>query len=123
MIQATRRWLREVENLASEFTQQQLDRLETSERILGHIRQQNETGTPNETYQRVFIIFIDNVILSTRAALISKATNNMSKGKSDLSEILPKFGEIKGYLEEFESKNKELDRVMNQINEMVSYLF
>lgn len=119
MIKDTRRWLREVEKIASEVTPQQLAKLETSERVLRHIRLQNETDTHNETYQRVFIIFTDNIIVSTRTALISKATHNMSQGKSDLPEILPKFGEIKGYLEELESKNKEIDRVMNQIEKML----
>ena len=123
MIKDTRRWLREVEKLVSEVTQQQLARLETPERVLRHIRLQNETGTHDETYQRVFIIFIDNIVLNTRAALISKETHDMSQGRSDLSEILPKFGEIKGYLEELESKNNEIDRVRKQIEEMVSYLF
>ncbi|XP_068722077.1 uncharacterized protein [Montipora capricornis] len=118
MIKDTRRWLREVEKRASGVTPQQLARLETAERVLRRIRPQ-KTGTHNETYQRVCIMFIDDIILITRTALISKATHNMSQGKSDLPEILPKFGEIKGYLEQFESKNKEIDRVMNQIEEML----
>ena len=49
--------------------------------------------------------------------------SNMSQGKSDPSEILPMLGEIKGYLEELESNNNDIDRVINQIKEMVSYLF
>ena len=49
--------------------------------------------------------------------------SNMSQGKSDPSEILPMLGEMKGYLEELESINNKIDRVMKQIEEMVSYLF
>ena len=123
IIRDTRRLLRQANKPVSDVIQQQLARLETSERVLRHIRLQNETYTHIETYQRVCIIFIDNIVLSTRAALISKVTHNMSQGKSDLSKILPQFGEVKGYLEELESKNKEIDPVMNQIEEMVSYLF
>lgn len=48
---------------------------------------------------------------------------NMSQGNSDSPEILPELREIKGYLKELESKNNEIDRVMKQIEEMVSYLF
>ncbi|XP_067033084.1 uncharacterized protein [Acropora muricata] len=44
---------------------------------------------------------------------------NTSQRNSDLSEILPILGEIKGYLKELESKNNEIDRVMNQIEEML----
>ena len=123
MIRDMRRWLTEADNLASEFTQRQLARLETSERVLRRIRLQNETDTHNETYQGICEIFLDNIVLSTRAALISKETHNISQEKSAPSEILPIVGEIKGYLKELESKNNENDRVMKQIEEMVSYLF
>ena len=71
----------------------------------------------------VCIIFLENIVLTTHTALISKATDEMSQVKSDLSELLPKFAEIRGYLEGLESKNNEIDRVMKQITEMVSYLF
>ncbi|XP_015773414.1 PREDICTED: uncharacterized protein LOC107351633 isoform X1 [Acropora digitifera] len=118
MIKDTRQWLREADKVVSEVTQQQLARLETSERVLQHIRLQNETDTHNETYERICINFLDNIVLSTRVALISKATHNMSEGKSDLSEILPKIGEIGGYLQELESKKNEIDRVRKQIEEM-----
>ena len=123
IIRDMRRWLREVDNLASEGTQRQLARLETSERVLRRIRLQNETDTHNETYQGICNIFLDNIVLSTCTALISKETDNMSQQKSAPSEILPILGEIKGYLKELESKNNEIDRVMNQIEELVSYLF
>ena len=123
MIKDMRRWLTEVDNLASEVTQRQLARLETSERVLQHIRLQNETDTYNETYQGISEIFLGNIVLSTRAALILKETDNISQEKSDPSEILPMVGEIKGYLKELESKNNEIDRVMNQIEKMVSYFF
>ena len=123
MIKDVRRWLTKVDNLASEVSQRQLARLETSERVLRHIRLQNETDTHNDTYHGICEIFLDNIVLSTRAALISKETHNMSQQKSAPSEILPIVGEIKGYLKELESKNNEIDRVMNQIEEMVSYLF
>ena len=122
VIKDTRGWLREVCKLASEVYQQQLARLEAPERVLQHIKLQNEPDTRNETYQRVFRIIIENIVLSTREALISKATHNIRQGKSDLSEILPKFGEIEGYLEELKSKNNEIGRAINQIKQMVSYL-
>ena len=123
MIRDMRRWLTEADNLASEVTKRQLARLDTSERVLRHIRLQNKTDTHNETYQEICDIFLDNIVLSTRAALISKETDNMSQEKSAPSEILPVVGEIKDYLKDLESKNNEIDRVMNQIEEMVSYLF
>ena len=123
IIKDTRQLLRQADKPVSDVIQQQLARLETLERVLRHIRRQKETYTHIETYQRVCIIFIDNIVLSTRAALISKVTHNMSQGRSDLSEVLPQFGEVKGNLEELKSKNNEIDPVMNQIEEMVSYLF
>ena len=125
MIKDTRKWLGEVDKLVSEVTKQQLARLETLERALRYVRLQNEadTHTGNETYQMVCVIFLDNIVLTTHAALMSKATHQMSQVKSGLSKLLPKFGEIKGYLEGLESKNNEIDRVMKQITEMVSYLF
>lgn len=120
MINDMRRWLREADKLdAFEVTQQQMAILETSERVLRYIRPQNETDTHNKTYQRLCIIFLDNIVLITHAALLSKVTHNMSQGKSDLPETLPKFGEIKGYVEELESKKNEINRVMNQIEEML----
>ena len=121
MIKDTRRWLGEVDKFASEVAQQQLARLETSERVLRHTRQQNETDTRNETYQEISKSLLHNIVRSTRAALILKETDNMSQEKSDPSEILVE--EIKGYLKELEIKNNEIDRVMNQIEEMVSYFF
>lgn len=123
MIRDIRRWLKKVGNRASEVSQRQLARLDTSERVLRHIRPQNKTDTHNETYQGICGIFLGNIVRSTRAALISKDADNMSQQKSAPSEILPIIGEIKGYLKELESKNNEIDRVMNQIEEMVSYLF
>ena len=123
MIRDVRRWLTEADNLASEVTQRQLARLETSERVLQHIRLQNETDTYNETYQGISEIFLGNIVLSTRAALILKETDNISQEKSDPSEILPIVGEIKGYLKKLKSKNDEIDCVMNQIEKMVSYFF
>ena len=123
MIRDMRRWLTEADNLASEVTKRQLARLDTSERVLRHIRPQNRTDTHNETYQEICGIFLDNIVLSTRAALISKETDNMSQQKSAPSEILPMVEEIKDYLKDLESKNNEIDCVMNQIEEMVSYLF
>ena len=59
MIRDMRRWLTEADKLASEVTKLQLARLKTLERVLGHIRLQNETDSHNETYQRVCIIFMD----------------------------------------------------------------
>lgn len=110
--------MREVEKLDLQVTKHQLARLKSLERVLGHIRLQNETYTHNETYQRVCIIFIDNIILSTRAALIPEVTDNMSRGKSHLPEILQrKFEEIKGYLEKLQEKNNEIDLVINEIEE------
>ena len=49
--------------------------------------------------------------------------SKMNQGKSDLSEKLAILREINDYLEKLESKNNEIERVMNQIEEMVSYLF
>ena len=49
--------------------------------------------------------------------------SKMSQEKSDISKKLAMLGEINDYLEKLESKNNEIDRVMNQIEEMVSYLF
>ena len=123
MIKDMRRWLTEVYNLNSEVTQRQLARLETSERVLQHITLQNETDTNNETYQGISEIFLDNIVLRARAALILKETDNISQEKSAHSEILPVVGEIKDCLKDLKSKNNEIDRVMNQIEEMVSYLF
>ena len=98
--------------------------MKSLERVLGHIRLQNETYTHNETYQRVCIIFIDNIVFSTRAALIPEVTDNMSRGKSRLPEILQqKVEEIKGYLEKLQDESNEIDPVINEIEEKVSYLF
>ncbi|XP_015773413.1 PREDICTED: uncharacterized protein LOC107351632 [Acropora digitifera] len=119
MIRDMRRWLTEADKLASEVTKRQLARLDTSERVLRHLRPQNRTDAHNETYQEICGILLDNIVLRTRAALISKETDNMSQEKSAPSEILPIVGEIKGYLKELESKNNEIDRVMNQIEEML----
>ena len=120
----TRRWLRQVEKLDLQVTKDQLARLKTLERVLGQIRLQNETYTQSETFQRVCIIFIDNIVFSTRAALIPEVTDNMSRGKSHLPEILQrKVEEIKGYLEKLQDKSNEIDPVINEIEEKVSYLF
>ena len=125
IIEDVRRWLLEADNLASEVTRQQLARLETSERVLRHIRQQNETDTThNTTYERVCIIFLDNIFLSTSTALISKATDDMSRAKSDLPEILQaKQKQIKGYLRKHEGKIGEIDLVIKEIEGKVSYFF
>ena len=121
IIEDTRQLLREADKPVSDVIQQQLARLETLERVLRHIRRQKETYTHIETYQRVCIIFIDNIVLSTRAALIPEVTDNMSRGKSHLPEILQrKFEEIKGYLEKLQEKNNEIDLVINEIEEKVS---
>ena len=123
IIRDMRQWLKEAVKLDYEVTQRQLARLETSERVLRHISLQNGTDTHDEIYQGICEIFLDNIVLSTRAALISKETHNMSQEKSAPSEILPIVGEIKGYLKELERKNNEIDRLMNQIEKMVSYFF
>lgn len=119
MIRDIRRWLKKVGNRDSEVSQRQLARLDTSERVLRHIRPQNKTDTHNETYQGICGIFLGNIVRSTRVALISKETDNKSQEKSDTSEKLPIVGEIKDYLKDLESKNNEIDRVMNQIKEML----
>ena len=120
MIKDTRRWLGEVEKFASEVTQQQRARVETSERVLRHIVLQNETDTHNKTYQRVCITFLDNIVLNTGTALISKVTDDMSQGKSRFPEILKKkHEEIKGYLRKLEGEIGEIDLVINEIDEEV----
>ncbi|XP_015778843.1 PREDICTED: uncharacterized protein LOC107356734 [Acropora digitifera] len=45
--------------------------------------------------------------------------SKMSQGKSNFSEKLAMLGEINDYLEKLEGKNNEIDRVMNQIEEML----
>ena len=121
LIKEMGRWLRDVEKLASEVTKLQLARFKTLERVLGHIRLQNETDSHNETYQRVCIIFMDCIVLIIRTALISEVTGTMSRRKSDLPEILqPKVEEIEGYLNTLQDKNKEIDLVINEIEETVS---
>ncbi|KAK2574386.1 hypothetical protein P5673_000545 [Acropora cervicornis] len=118
LIKDTRRWLSEVEKLDPKFIKNQLARLEISERVLGQIRLQSETGTHNETYQRVCCIFMDNILIITRAALISKATEDLSQGKSDIPKTMqPMVEEIKGYLEKLEGKNNGIDLVMKEIEE------
>ena len=124
MIKDMRRWLVEADKLASEVTRQQLARLETSERVLQHIRLQNETDTHNTTYERVFIIFLDNIFLSTSAAQMSKATDDMTQGKSDLPKILQaRHKQIKGYLRKLEGKIGEIDLVIKEIEGKVSFFF
>ena len=124
MIKDMRRWLVEADKLASEVTRQQLARLETSERVLQHIRLQNETDTHDETYERVFIILLDYIFLSTSTAQMSKATDDMSKEKSDLPKILQaKHKQIKGYLRKLEGKIGEIELVINEIDGKVSYFF
>ena len=122
MIKDTRRWLGEVDKFTSEVTRQQLARLETSERVLRHIRLQIETDTHNETYQRVCITFQENIFLTTRTAMMSKEMDNMRQVESDFPEILqPKHEEIKGYLRKLEGKIGEIDLVINEIEEKASY--
>ena len=124
MIKDTRRWLEEVDKFASEVTQQQLARLETPERVVRHIILQNETDTHNKTYQRICITFLDNIVLNTGTALISKATDSISQKKSQFPERLkPKNEEIKSYLRKLEGKNGEIDLVINEIDEEVGYFF
>ena len=124
MIKDTIRWLGEVEKLASEVTKQQLARLENLERVLWYIGLQKEKDTHNETYQKVCIIFLENIILVTRAAVISKARDHMSQGKSDLPEILQvKDNEMKSYLENVEGKIDEINDVIKEIAEKASYFF
>ena len=122
MIRDMKLWLREDDKLASEVTRQQLARLETSKRVLRHIRLRNETDTHNETYLRVCITFLDNIILSISTAVISKATDDMSQGKSDLPEILrSRYKEIKSYLRKLDGKIGKVDLVINEIEGKVSY--
>ena len=124
VIKNTRRWLEEVDKLACEVTQQQLARLETSERVLRHIILQNETDTRNETYESVCITFLDNIVLISGTALISKATDSISQEKSHFPETLkPKHEEIKGYLRKLEGKIGEIDLVINEIDEEVGFFF
>lgn len=116
MIKDTRRWLSEVEKLDPKVITNQLARLEISERVLGHIRLQSETGTHNEIYQRVCVVFIENIVIITHAALISNVTADMSQGKSDIPKTMqPTVKEIKGHLEKLEGKNNEIDLVMKEI--------
>ena len=124
MIKDMRRWLVEADKLASEVTRQQLARLETSERVLQHIRLQNETDTHDETYERVFIILLDYIFLSTSTAQMSKATDDMSKEKSDLPKTLQaKHKQIKGYLRKLEGKIGEIELVISEIDGKVSFFF
>ena len=123
MIRATRRWLGEADKLVSEVTQQQLARLKAWEQVLTDITLKDETGTHNETYERVCIIFIDNIVLSTRTALISREIHNVIQGKSNFPEILqPKIEEMEAYLKMLAGKNEEIDRVIDEIEKKVSYL-
>jgi len=116
LIKDTRRWLSEVEKLDPKSIKNQLARLEISERVLGQIRLQSETGTHNETYQRVCSTFMDNILIITHAALISKATEDLSQGKSDILKTMqPMVEEIKGYLEKLGGKNNGIDLVMKEI--------
>lgn len=118
MIKDTRRWLGEVDKFASEVTQQQLARLETLERVLRYIILRNETDTHSKTYESVCITFLGNIVLNTGTALISKATDDMSQGKSHFPEILkPKHEEVKGYLRKLEGKIGEIDLVINEIDQ------
>lgn len=55
---------------------------------------------------------------------MSKEIDNMHQGESDFPEILqPKHEEIKGYLRKLEGKIGEIDVVINEIEEKVSYFF
>ncbi|XP_044173903.1 uncharacterized protein LOC114967645 isoform X2 [Acropora millepora] len=96
--------------IGPEVAKQLLARAETAERVLRQI----------VPYHRACTIFMGNFLLGIGTALISKVVRSMSSGKSDIPQILqPKIREIKGYLKELESKNNEIDRVMNQIEEMI----
>lgn len=124
LIKYMRRWLEEVGKLGSEVTQELLARLATSERVLRHTIPQNPTDTHNAIYQMVCESFIKDVVLSACTALISKAVHHMSQEKSDLPKILqPKVGEIMSYLEDVEGKYNEINPLLNEIKENVSYLF
>ncbi|XP_015773419.1 PREDICTED: uncharacterized protein LOC107351633 isoform X3 [Acropora digitifera] len=106
-----RQMLGEVGNLAIglEVTEQLLARAETAERVLRQIL----------PYQRAYTIFMGNFLLGIGTALISKVVRSMSPGKSDIPQILqPNIREIKVYLKKLEDINKEIDRVMNQIEEI-----
>ena len=100
--------------IGPEVAKQLLARAETAERVLRQI----------VPYHRACTIFMGNFLLGIGTALISKVVHSMSSGKSDIPQILqPKIREIKVYLKKLEDINNEIDRVMNQIEEMVSYLF
>ena len=48
----------------------------------------------------------------------------MSQGKSDLPAILkPKLRQLKGYLENLQDKNKEIDGGIQEIEEKVRFCF
>lgn len=111
-----RQMLGEVGNLAigPKVTKQLLARAETAERVLRQII----------PYQRAFTIFMGNFFVGIGTALISEIVLNMSRGKSDIPQILqPKMQLIKDYLKELDDINNEIDRLMKKIEEMVSYLF
>ena len=100
--------------IGPEVITQLLARAETMERVL------RQFITP----QRAIPISVRNFLIGIGTVLISKVLLNMSPGKSDIPQILqPKIREIKEYLKNLEDINNEIDRVMNQIEEMVSYLF
>ena len=111
-----RQMLGEVGNLAigPEVTKQLLARAETAERVLRQII----------PYQRAFKIYMGNFFVGIGIALISEIVRNMSPGKPDIPQILqPKILGIKDYLKKLDDINNEIDRLMNKIEEMVSYLF
>ena len=95
-IKDARRWLGEIDGRASEVTKQQLAKLHTLEQLF----QESKTKTDS-------------------TGLISKATD-----RSDLPETLqPKNEEINGYLRKLKAKRDEVDEVLKETEEQVSYLF
>lgn len=106
------KWLADVGKLGFTVTKQLLARLETWERVLLNMRPQNWT------YRRACAIFIDSIVPRLWTDLISKGTHPMRQGKSDLPAILqPKLRQLKGYLENLEDKNKEIDSGIQEIEE------
>lgn len=104
--------LGEVGNLAisPEVTKQLLARAETAERVLRQII----------PYPRAFTIYMGNFFVGIGIALISEIVRNMSPGKPDIPQILqPKILEIKSYLKKLDDIDNGIDRLMNQIKEMI----
>ena len=100
--------------IGPEVTKQLLAGAETAERVLRQIM----------SCERAFTIFVGNLFVGIGTALISEIVLNMSRGKSDIPQILqPKIQLIKDYLKELDDIKNEIDRLMKKIEEMVSYLF